>query len=705
MRRKHTEKPTTASHGQSRHAETRLLRNWLVFARVVWVVVLVLTVGLFIASIPFTEADARTICVTGACRNTSYLTPELVRELHQLGLSVDFYAFFIATWSIIFELVSVATGIVIFWRRSDDRMVLITSLALITFGDAFRGFHPEPSLSPLLSVSFLGMAFFGNCCIGFFFYTFPTGRFTPRWVGFLVLIWIAFWGFTNLVLASFIQPAGFTTVLFLSLLVSMVVVQVYRYRRMSTPAQRQQTKWVVFGVSLALLGVLGVVMVATIVPLSIIPDLIGVSLTNVFILLIPLSIGIAILRYRLWNIDIIMNRTLVYGTLTASIVGIYMLLVVVLGTVLRAEGNLLVSLFATGLVAVLFQPLRVWLQRGVNRLLYGQRDEPYTVIARLSQRLKETLAPDAVLSIIVETVAQALKLPYAAILWKQEETFELAASYGSPAGEPLTLPLVHQAEPIGQLQLAPRSPGEAFTPADLLLLDELARQAGLAAHAVRLATDLQKARERLVLAREEERRRLRRDLHDGVGPTLASLSQRIDTACHLVPHDQDAAMVQLRNLKAQVKSAIADIRRVVYALRPPILDELGLVSAIREHAMQFQSMDGLHVSVEAPETSPELSAAVEVATYRITLEALTNVERHAHAQHCFVHLEFPDERSLCFSIVDDGCGLPGEYHVGVGITSMRERAAELGGDCTLTSQSGGGTRVQVWLPLKSERGL
>ena len=158
-------------------------------------------------------------------------------------------------------------------------------------------------------------------------------------------------------------------------------------------------------------------------------------------------------------------------------------------------------------------------------------------------------------------------------------------------GEPSwTLPLVYQAETIGQLQLAPRVPGEAFTPADLRLLDELARQAGLAAHAIRLATNLQQAR-------EEERRRLRRDLHDGVGPTLASLSQRIDTACHLVSHDPDAAIALLGNLKTKVKSTIADIRRVAYALRPPVLDELGLVPAIREHAMQLQGRGGPHALV------------------------------------------------------------------------------------------------------------
>src|SRR5262249_32251981 len=159
--------------------------------------------------------------------------------------------------------------------------------------------------------------------------------------------------------------------------------------------------------------------------------------------------------------------------------------------------------------------------------------------------------------------------------------------------------------------------------------------------------DLQHSRERLVIAREEERRRLRRDLHDGIGPTLASLFQRLDTARHLVPHDPDAAVLLLGSLKGQVQTTIAQIRRVVYAVRPPVLDELGLVSALREHTAYAQASNGLHVSIEAPEAMPKLSAAVEVAAYRIVLEALTNVERHAQAHTCLVRLDMTEAGTLC----------------------------------------------------------
>ena len=176
--------------------------------------------------------------------------------------------------------------------------------------------------------------------------------------------------------------------------------------------------------------------------------------------LLPVEVGIAILRYRLYDIDMVINRTLVYGSLSACVIGIYVLAVVGLGALLQARGNLAVSLLATGLVAVLFQPLRSRLQRSVNRLMYGERDDPYAVISRLGRRLEAALAPDAVLPTVVETIAQALKLPYAAILLKDGDGYRSAAAYGSPTGEPEALPLVYQREEIGRLLLSPRAPGK-----------------------------------------------------------------------------------------------------------------------------------------------------------------------------------------------------------------------------------------------------
>jgi signal transduction histidine kinase len=426
-----------------------------------------------------------------------------------------------------------------------------------------------------------------------------------------------------------------------------------------------------------------------------------ISLAAVFALLVlPVFTYIAISRYRLYDIDVIINRTLVYGALSACVVALYVLVVGYLGAVLRIGTNLAISLAATGLIAVLFTPLRDWLQRRVNRLMYGERDEPYKVLSDLGASLEATLAPESVLPTVVETVARALKLPYAAITLKQGGMFVEAARYGKkPAGEPLIVPLTYQRETVGRLVVSPRAPGESFTNSDVRLLGDLARHIEVAAHAVRLTADLQRSRERLVVAREEERRRLRRDLHDGVGPQLAALTLRLETARKVLSHDPQASAL-MTDLSERARATVADVRRSVHALRPPALDELGLIPALREGAAQY-SQNGLRVSVEAPKSLPPLPAAVEVATYRISQEAMTNVVRHAGARNCSVRIALDaDAGTLRVEIEDDGRGIREGHMVGVGLHSMRERAEELGGRCTVDSLAGGGTLVSAELPYR-----
>jgi len=264
-------------------------------------------------------------------------------------------------------------------------------------------------------------------------------------------------------------------------------------------------------------------------------------------------------------------------------------------------------------------------------------------------------------------------------------------------GEAEVIPLVYQSELVGQLLVAPRAPKEPFTPADRRLLENIARQAGTAVHAVQLTADLQRSREHLIAAREEERRRLRRDLHDGLGPQLASLTLKIDAARNYLHQNPEASDQLLLELKDEVKTAIGDIRRVAYNLRPPALDQLGLVSALREHAASQNGHHSLQVDIRAPSPLPPLPAAVEVAAYRIALEAMTNVSRHAQAKNCTINLTL--NGGLQLEIIDDGRGLPAAYAAGVGLASMRERATELGGSFTIETLSQGGTAVRVYLPF------
>jgi signal transduction histidine kinase len=695
--------PSTALHGR-----------WLLVARVAWVVAALLAVMVFVAGLPAYYEQLRTFSgPIGAFFSPEIEDPAAVRaNLARLGLSAGFYAAYIVALEVLLTFAFCVVGTVIFWRRSDDWMALLAAIFLmLQVGEAPTLALAATYHSWWFPVDLLGVLAVASFIL--FFYLFPDGRFVPRWTR-----WIAVVGV--LLTASFTffpgwnarYPYATIVILYLSgLLITCVFAQLYRYVRVSGPVERQQTKWVVFGLTTAVVGVLGLDLLSALFPAldrtGTLPDLVGQTAENLFILLVPVSIGFAVLRYRLWDIDVLINHTLVYGTLTTSVVGLYILMVGSLGTLLQERGNILVSLLATGLVAVLFQPLREHLQRGINRLMYGERDEPYKVLSRLGRRLEATLAPSMVLQTIVETVAQALKLPYVAIALKQDGEFVTAAEYGTSVDEPIVLPLVYHKETVGRLVLSPRAPKEPFGPADRRLLDDIARHAEVAVHAVRLTADLQHSRERLVTTREEERRRLRRDLHDGLGPQLATLTLKLDAARNLLPHEPKATDALLAELKAETQAAIADIRRLVYALRPPALDELGLVSAIREQATNYglpqgpegeaDHADTVVFSLEAPEQLPPLSAAVEVAAYRIAQEAITNVARHARARTCRIRISLGKELQL--EIIDDGVGLPLDRHAGVGLTSMRERAAELGGSCVIEPIPTGGTRVLVRLPL------
>jgi signal transduction histidine kinase len=683
----------------------RLHGQWLVLARLAWAIVAILSICFFVASIPVELARLQTVCAASQCEFRQ-LDPNGIQALQSRGLSLNFYARYTVFFDIMVRLISIAVGVLIFWRKSEERMALFVALMFVT---TYVGPETLAHMHPVWAFPGALLNFVGSISIIFFFYLFPDGRFVPQWTRPLMIIWIMVGVTLHFFPESPLSLRHYPllgALIWIGILATGMGVQIYRYRRVSSVSQCQQTKWVVYGFILILFLMLPFALVGTIFPSFAPPGSVGqlieIALGSVAELLLPLAIGIAVLRYRLWDVDPIINRTLVYGALTLSVVGIYVLIVGYLGALFHTGGNLAISLVAAGVVAVLFQPLRERIQRGINRIMYGERDEPYTVISRLGQRLEATLVPDAVLPTIVETVAQALKLPYAAITLKQDDAFVTVAEHGQPQtssvpSDRVQLPLVYQNEMVGQLILEPRSTGDRFNAADRQLLDDLARQAGVAAHAVRLTADLQHSRERLVTAREEERRRLRRDLHDGLGPQLASQTLTIDAVCKLLERDPRAAATLLQDLKVQSQDAITDIRRLVYNLRPPALDDLGLIGALREQASQY-GHTGLHITIDAPERLPPLPAAVEVAAYRIAQEALTNVVRHAEARICIIRLSL-DDAALYLEIQDDGRGLPEDHHAGVGLHSMRERAEELGGTCLIEAMPTRGTRIRARLPL------
>jgi signal transduction histidine kinase len=620
----------------------------------------------------------------------------------------------------------IAAGL--FWLKSDDWMVLFVSTMIMTFP---LGEMPLPYTlavrQPVWQWVYVLALFVSVSTFFIFPLIFPTGRFVPRWIRWKMFFDIAFAIIlalrANSALRAPIVESGFVLAyLILSFCTSAYALS-YRYFRVASPLEHQQIKWVVIG----LVGFISIAFPldtflsyhpviidsARALILSAIPD----TLYRAVALLIPVSIAIAVLRYRLWDIDIIINRTLVYGALTGIVVSAFVILVGFLSIIFQSSGNSIIAIVATGLMALLFNPLRQRLQRGVNHLMYGERDDPYVVLSRLVRRLETTLTPEAVLPTVVTTVRECLKLPYVSIYLQQDSHgYKIVAESASPSvrmqdgsihvpgmnREGRCIPLNHQGETLGYIVLGPRAPNESFSSTDLHLLEDLAPQVGVAVHAVRLAADLQRSREHLVLAREEERRRLRRDLHDGLGPQLAGLALKLETLRNRLKDDPLADSL-LADLAKRTQDATADIRHLVYELRPPTLDELGLVMALREGVAQYtaQECNGMNISFDAPESLPPLPAAVEVAVYRIVQEALVNVIRHAEARACHVRLKLDESAGkLCLEIQDDGKGLLTKRRAGVGLNSMRERAEELGGRLTITSIPTGGTLVSARFPYR-----
>jgi signal transduction histidine kinase len=411
------------------------------------------------------------------------------------------------------------------------------------------------------------------------------------------------------------------------------------------------------------------------------------------------AMAVAILRHHLYGLDVHVNRALVYTALTFVLGGLYVVAVLGLGRLLGQDVSLGIALPATVLVAVVFQPLRDRLQRSVNRLLYGQRDEPYAAISSLGRRLGEAIGQADVLSAMVNTIADALRLPYVAVELAAPAEGP-AAVHGTPAaGVALQLPLVHGGQRVGTLILGARAHGEALGEADRRLLEDFTHHAAAAVSGVALSSEVQRSRERLVSAREEERRRLSGDLHDGLGPTLAGAILMIEAARGMLTRDPATGDKLLDRAAASIETTVADIRRLVYGLRPPALDQLGLAGAIRQQASELATGGERQIACDlrAPDPMPPLPAAVEVAIFRITQEALTNIARHAEARNASILIAV--DGAVRLEVSDDGRGLPENRRVGVGLTSMRERAAELGGSFDIHSAPNGGTTLSVRLPL------
>jgi signal transduction histidine kinase len=424
---------------------------------------------------------------------------------------------------------------------------------------------------------------------------------------------------------------------------------------------------------------------------------------SVVLLPLPAAIAAAILHHGLYNLRRAAHRTLLWLTMSAAVAGIYAAVVITVAALVPDHHAWWPPALAAALAALTLIPLRERLQRGVTRVVYGRWHEPYEVLAGLGQDLEAAADIDRLLDAAVTELTTGLDLRDVSVRDLDRTVIAGTGSTAPSAGadahaaagpETASIPLLAYGTAVGSLTY--RAPDRPLSAAEERLLHDLARQLGGALHARLLRQDLQRARERLVLAREEERRRLRRDLHDGIGPALAGLTLKAETARALLPPGSDSASRQLHDLSEEIRRTVVDVRRLVEGLRPPALDELGLAGACAQAVERLTAGSGLAASVQASDDLPALPAAVEVAAYRIVVEAVTNTVRHARARRCRVSIACIPA-GLAIEVTDDGTGPAASGHHGHGLAIMRERAEELGGTVTVRDASPGVT-IQARLP-------
>jgi signal transduction histidine kinase len=689
-------------------SRTQLSAGLVVPVRAFWLFYLVLILLYMIAGLPLVLAQNQASCVGMGCLDWQ-LSAEGIQRLVQSGITLTFYGWYSTILPLIVPLLSLVLATIVLWKRPNDRMAWLFALALGTCPVnlsmstiALANVHPV-MLFPAKLIEF------GLASLILFIALFPTGCFVPRWIGWFIILNTLIIG-TAIFFPITQVPGTITALLFQTWqpVSAMVLFGMlfYRYWWVADTKQRQQLKLLVFGLLVPVLVNAFFSILLNLTDFDLRQGSLGFLVQRTFtivgIAFFIIALWVAVFRYQMFDIDLIIKRTLVYTVLTVLVIGLYILIVSLLGILLQTSENFLVSLIATGAIAVLFQPLRVWLQRGINQLLYGKRNEPYQVLVQLGSRLAAIQATEAILPAIIETARDTLHLPYVAIrLDRNTISDEKQVSAGILAEITTDIRLYYQGNQVGALIASPRSGESELSPTDLSLLSDFARQAEIAIHAVSLAQALQRSREEIVTAREEERRRLRRDLHDGLGPSLATISIQSETARGLLRDRPEAAEALLDELTNQAQTTMQEVRRLIHALRPPVLDDLGLIPGLNALAASF-SQSGVSISIQSASHLPEMPAAYEVAIYRIVQEALTNVVKHARATICTVRLVY--DQGICLDIEDNGIGISQNRTSGIGINSMRERAEELSGTYTSAVSAVHGTHIQVRLPTRSSHG-
>ena len=568
---------------------------------------------------------------------------------------------------------------------------LLTAAAtpLMIYGAAHD--WPQFPLRLLVTVYMFSWSWGVFCCLPLILQLFPTGK--PVTLHWRVLCWLTVaaaalgnmfvgptpeYGASSFLVAPWwAVTEGIAQNLALPIFLASIASLVVRYIR-GTEAIRQQVLWLLIAVILVILINLP----------SMFEDNVP---TGRYILilfsfpLIPAGVTIAVLRHGLYDVRIVLSRVVVYAVLTAGVIAIYIGLVAVLSRVLTGAGAPLVAALA---IALAFNPVRVRLQRLVDRAVYGTRRDPVAAVSAVGQRL----AGDD-LGGVANALRETLRLSYVAI----EKPEGSIASSGEPTASSQTWALTYDGKPLGTLVVGPRRGERRLSRSDRRVMDLVAAPIAIVLHAQVLTEDLKASRERVIDAAEEERTRLRRELHDSLGPLLTGVALKADSIGLAARHRPERAESLANELAEQLRQSVEAVRRLAYGLRPAALDELGLVGALHEEG---DRLGPVKVIIDAPESLPTLTSSVEVAAYRIAAEALTNVVRHSDAKLASVQLT-TDDGTLKMVITDDGSS-DGPWSPGLGLTSAQLRAAEVGGSCEAGPTAEGG-RVTAILPLGAGR--
>jgi len=627
-------------------------------------------------------------------------------------------------------------GVLIASRRPENRigwLYLGASLVLgiVAFGQVYSahvlladpGFLPGGRFMAWLSTVLLPIPI---CLLPFLLLLFPTGHLPSRrwrpvaWLSTAVLACLTFSGAVfattvwadpfagseeavadsvpGIALAVFVVAAVAYPVAMLLSFASVVV----RFRR-STGDERLQLKWFVAAAAV----------VAVTFSLGFFSDTVAASLAaSLSLAFLDVAIALAILKYRLYEIDVIIGKTIVYGVLAVFITAVYVVLVVVIGAFIGVTEGL--SLLATAIVAVAFQPIRQRAQRIANRLVYGKRATPYEVLSEFSEHVGETYAGEDIIPRMARLLAEGTGASTAIVWLRVESEIRPAAVWPSNGGAPaprhltgdkvpefadvsVAVPVRHQGELLGVFTLV-KPPNEPLSPVEQKLVADLAAQAGLVLRNSRLIEDLRASRQRLVAAQDEERRRLERNLHDGAQQQLVALAVKARLASTFVGREPDKELEMLGDLQGGLSDALETLRDLARGIYPPLLADKGLPSAVEAHSRKAS----MPVRVETDGIG-RYSQESEAAVYFCVLEALQNASKYAEASDVTVRL-WQENSDLLFSVADDGRGFDRETtSLGAGLQNMTDRLAALGGTLDIRSRPGGGTTVSGRIPVQSRQ--